>query len=126
MFRNGGYCISNSFSCCAGNEEISQAAAIVAKRAELKKLTQKERKAADTDKNFLSFLPVGMLTGLLFGVLWTLGMMFFVFLLAMLFGNSVGEAMQLMTDTMWLCAAGAAGLAFGIAMTVVMYLAGRK
>ena len=62
MFRNGGYHISNSFSCCAGNEDISQAAAIAVKRAELKKLTRKECKAADVDKNFLSFLLVGMLT----------------------------------------------------------------
>ena len=56
MFRNGGYHISNSFSCCAENEDISQAAAIAVKRAELKKLTRKECKAADVDKN-LSVVP---------------------------------------------------------------------
>lgn len=126
MFRNGGYHISNSFSCCTGIEDVSQAAAIAVKRAELKNLTRKERKAACVDKNFLSFLPVGMLMGLLFGVLWTLGMMIFVFLLEMLFGYSVGEALQLMTDTMWLYAAGTSGLAFGLAMTVIMYIANNK
>ena len=42
MFRNGGYHISNSFSCYAGNEDISQAAAIAVKRAELKKLTRSD------------------------------------------------------------------------------------
>ena len=67
-----------------------------------------------------------MLTGLLFGVLWTLGMMIFAFLLEVLFGYGVGEALQLMTDTIWLNAAGTTGLAFGLAMTIVMYLAGRK
>lgn len=126
MFRNGGYHIEKSFSCCAENEDISQAAEIAVKRAELKKLTRKECKAADVDKNFLSFLPVGMLTGLLFGVLWTLGMMIFAFLLEVLFGYGVGEALQLMTDTIWLNAAGTTGLAFGFAMTVIMYMARRK
>lgn len=86
MFRNGGYHIEKSFSCCAGNEDISQAAAIAVKRAELKKLTRKECKAADFDKNFLSFLPVGMLMGLIFGVLWTLGMMILRFCLKYLSG----------------------------------------
>ena len=89
MFRNGGYHIEKSFSCCAGNEDISQAAEIAVKRAELKKLTKKERKTADVDKNFLSFLPVGMLTGLIFGVLWTLGMMIFAFLFEMFVGCNV-------------------------------------
>lgn len=126
MFRNGGYHISNTFSCCAGNEDISQAAAIAVKRAELKKLTRKECEVADFDKNFLSFLPVGMLAGLIFGVLWTLGMMIFAFLFEVLFGYGIGEALQLMTDTIWLYAAGATGLALGLAMTVVMYLEGRK
>lgn len=126
MFRNGGYHISNTFSCCAGNEDISQAAVIAVKRAELKKLTRKEREAADVDKNFLSFLPVGMLTGLIIGVLWTLGMMIFAFLFEMFVGSSAAEALQAIVDSRWLCAFGASGLAFGLAMTVVMYLAGRK
>lgn len=86
MFRNGGYHISNTFSCCAGNEDISQAAVIAVKRAELKKLTRKECEVADFDKNFLSFLPVGMLMGLIFGVLWTLGMMILRFCLKCLSG----------------------------------------
>lgn len=126
MFRNGGYHISNSFSCCAGNEDISQAAAIAVKRAELKKLTRKECKAVDFDKNFLSFLLVGMLTGLIFGVLWTLGMMIFAFLFEMFAGSSAVEALQAIVDSEWLCEFGAFGLVSGLAMTVVMYLAGRK
>lgn len=126
MFRNGGYHISNTFSCCAGNEDISQAAAIAVKRAELKKLTRKECKAADFDKNFLSFLPVGMLMGLIFGVLWTLGMMIFAFLFEIFVGSSAVEALQAIVGSRWLCAFGASGLVFGLAMTVVMYLAGRK
>ena len=67
-----------------------------------------------------------MLAGLIFGVLWTLGMMIFAFLFEVLFGYGIGEALQLMTDTIWLYAAGATGLALGLAMTVVMYLEGRK
>ena len=126
MFRNGGYHISNSFSCCARNDDISQAAVIAVKRAELKKLTRKECEVADFDKNFLSFLPVGMLTGLIFGVLWTLGMMIFAFLFEMFVGSSAVEALQAIVDSKWLCAFGASGLVFGLAMTVVMYLAGRK
>lgn len=74
---------------------------------------------ADFDKNFLSFLPVGMLAGLIFGVLWTLGMMIFAFLFEMFVGSSAVEALQAIVDSRWLCA-------FGLAMTVVMYLAGRK
>ena len=126
MFRNGGYRISNNFACCAGNEDISQAAAIAVKRAELKKLTRKECEVADFDKNFLSFLPVGMLMGLIFGILWTLGMMIFEFLFEMFAGSSVVEALQAIVDSRWLCAFGASGLVFGLAMTVIMYLAGRK
>lgn len=126
MFRNGGYHIEKSFSCCAGNENISQAAAIAVKRAELKKLTRKECKAADVDKNLLSFLPVGMLMGLLFGVFLALGMMIVLFLFEMFVGSSAVEALQVIVDSGWLCAFGASGLAFGLAMTVLMYLAGRK
>ena len=81
---------------------------------------------ADFDKNFLSFLPVGMLMGLIFGVLWTLGMMIFAFLFEIFVGSSAVEALQVIVDSRWLCAFGASGLAFGLAMTVVMYLAGRK
>lgn len=44
MFRNGGYHIEKSFSCCAGNEDISQAAAIAVKRAELKSLHERNVK----------------------------------------------------------------------------------
>lgn len=126
MFRNGGYHIEKSFSCCAGNEDISQAAAIAVKRAELKKLTRKECEVADFDKNFLSFLPVGMLMGLLFGVFLALGMMIVLFLFEMFVGSSAVEALQVIVDSRWLCAFGASGLAFGLAMTVLMYLAGRK
>ena len=126
MFRNGGYHISNSFSCCAGNEDISQAAAIAVKRAELKKLTRKECKAADVDKNLLSFLPVGMLMGLIFGVFLALGMMIVLFLFEMFVGSNAVEALQVIVDSGWLCAFGASGLAFGLAMTALMYLAGRK
>lgn len=50
----------------------------------------------------------------------------FAFLFEVLFGYGIGEALQLMTDTIWLYAAGATGLALGLAMTVVMYLEGRK
>ncbi len=126
MFRNGGYHIEKSFSCCAGNEDISQAAEIAVKRAELKKLTRKECKAADVDKNLLSFLPVGMLMGLLFGVFLALGMMIVLFLFEMFVGSNAVEALQAIVDSRWLCAFGASGLAFGLAMTVLMYLAGRK
>ena len=126
MFRNGGYHISNSFSCCAENEDISQAAEIAVKRAELKKLTRKECKAADVDKNLLSFLPVGMLMGLLFGVFLALGMMIVSFLFEMFVGSNAVEALQVIVDSRWLCAFGASGLAFGLAMTVIMYMAGRK
>lgn len=126
MFRNGGYYIEKSFSCCAGNEDVSQAAEIAVKRAELKQLTRKECKAADIDKNFLSFLPVGMLMGLLFGVFLALGMMIVLFLFEMFVGNSAVEALQVIVDSRWLCAFGASGLAFGLAMTVIMYMAGRK
>ncbi len=126
MFRNGGYHISDSFSCCAGSEDVSQATGIAVKRAELKRLARKERKTAGIDRKFLPFLIAGMLMGLLFGILWTLGMMFFIFLLEMLFGYSAGEALQLMNDTMWLYAAGTSGLAFGLAMTVIMHIANNK
>lgn len=44
MFRNGGYHIEKSFSCCAGNEDISQAAVIAVKRAELKSLHERNVK----------------------------------------------------------------------------------
>ena len=126
MFRNGGYHIEKSFSCCAGNEDVSQAVAIAVKRAELKKLTRKECEVADFDKNFLSFLPVGMLMGLIFGVFLALGMMIVLFLFEMFVGSSAVEALQVIVDSGWLCAFGASGLVFGLAMTVVMYMAGRK
>ena len=95
-------------------------------RADLKQLTRKECKAVDFDKNFLSFLLVGMLTGLIFGVLWTLGMMIFAFLFEMFAGSSAVEALHALVDSVWLCVFGAFGLVSGLAMTVVMYLAGRK
>ena len=60
-----------------------------------------------------------MLLGLLFGVFLALGMMIVLFLFEMFVGNSAVEALQVIIDSGWLCA-------FGLAMTVVMYLAGRK
>ena len=67
-----------------------------------------------------------MLMGLLFGVFLALGMMIVLFLFEMFVGSSAVEALQAIVDSRWLCAFGASGLAFGLAMTVVMYLAGRK
>lgn len=126
MFRNGGYHIGKSFSCCTGNEDVSQAAEIAVKRAELKKLTRKECKTAGIESKFMPFLPAGMLMGLLFGVFLALGMMIVLFLFEMFVGNSAVEALQVIIDSGWLCAFGASALAFGLAMTVIMYLAGRK
>lgn len=43
----------------------------------------------------------------------------FAFLFEIFVGSSAVEALQAIVDSRWLCA-------FGLAMTVVMYLAGRK
>lgn len=53
-------------------------------------------------------------------------MMIFAFLFEMFAGSSAVEALQAIVDSEWLCEFGAFGLVSGLAMTVVMYLAGRK
>ena len=64
--------------------------------------------------------------GLLFGVFLALGMMIVSFLFEMFVGSNAVEALQVIVDSRWLCAFGASGLAFGLAMTVIMYMAGIK
>ncbi|MFR4021758.1 MAG: hypothetical protein ACLTZI_01375 [[Eubacterium] siraeum] len=65
--------------------------------------------------------------GLIFGVLWTLGMMILCFYLKPFVGSSAVEALQAIADSrLARVRSEHPGPVFGLAMTVVMYLAGRK
>lgn len=125
MFRNGGYHISNSFSCCARNDDISQAAVIAVKRAELKSLHERNVKWQTLIRIFV--VPsCRNVDGTDFRRFMDARYDDFAFLFEMFVGSSAVEALQAIVDSKWLCAFGASGLVFGLAMTVVMYLAGRK
>lgn len=108
-------------------EERSLLASAAAKSAELRRLTKEERRRKQNFQTpFLAYVLMFLFMSVSFGVLWTLGFMLIISVMALLITFSFAAVAEIIFGVPWLLFGGFAGVLFGFIMTLVAWLADRK
>lgn len=108
-------------------EERSLLASAAAKSAELRRLTKEERSRKQNFQTpFLAYVLMFLFMSVSFGVLWTLGFMLIISVMALLITFSFAAVAEVIFGVPWLLFGGFAGVLFGFIMTLVAWLADRK
>lgn len=116
-----------SFNNYALSHNLENIARIAVKKAELIKLTKEERELYDNNK--IVSIPIilfgALFMGLLFGILMTLGMMLVCAIITLLVAGPQ-EILPMIIEMPWLCVFIFCVVGFGVAMSIVNFLAERK